>query len=501
MMRRRGLTTLFLYTLLSCSRNIQAHPPRLAATRAHEGLKTTRQTTAFCLCFGVNGGLCGSLGPSIFAFKSNTGLGNAAIGRAMALNRLAKLAGVFVWTAYARRLRAGMPTTLVLAAATAVAAACATSVYCMRSSGNALQLALILAGFCYGVTDTGVSQLTLWTHQNPRHQRTHVALLNAAYTVGCALTPALSAASLRLGIPAPRLEPGTCTLALPSCALLSLIKSCVRTPRGQGGSAYPCFIALAALSALTACALASTPFAGTVPPATTEVPAPACKVPARACKGRAPTSKRRAPASNRRSAAVSDAARARVMVGAMATVLFCVTGCEHGVGTWLPTLGARVGGIEPATMAAMASAYWSTIMIGRLGWAALSTLLSSGWPVLVVDAALMLLSSLLFTAFSSANSRGHEPRVAMLWSATLVLAIGFSSSLPCAWTLPAEANVQLTPVRLLAINLAGSAGEMAVPFLLGVAFERSHYGALGCGVAGLNIAILAVTLGAWLVVR
>ena len=39
--------------------------------------------------------------------------------------------------------------------------------------------------------------------------------------------------------------------------------------------------------------------------------------------------------------------------------------------------------------------------------------------------------------------------------------------------------MQLSPVRLLILNLSGSAGEMLMPFLIGFAFERGRYGALG----------------------
>jgi hypothetical protein len=41
----------------------------------------------------------------------------------------------------------------------------------------------------------------------------------------------------------------------------------------------------------------------------------------------------------------SEGVRSCVMITAMAAILFCVTGAEHAVATWLPTYGQRVGHI------------------------------------------------------------------------------------------------------------------------------------------------------------
>ena len=64
----------------------------------------------------------------------------------------------------------------VLTLSTAAAAACALVLYLMRSSGTALQSALAVAGFCYGLTDTGITQLTLWRFwDDAKTQRTQSA--------------------------------------------------------------------------------------------------------------------------------------------------------------------------------------------------------------------------------------------------------------------------------------------------------------------------------------
>ena len=106
----------------------------------------------------------------------------------------------------------------------------------------------------------------------------------------------------------------------------------------------------------------------------------------------------------------------------------------------------------------------------------------------------MLGSGVALIAFViGASRRGGVGSVPLLWAATLLMAIGFASSLPCAITLPSEVGVHVSPQRLLMMNLAGSAGECFAPFLLGAAFERGHYSALGGGVATLNLIVLSAT--------
>ena len=147
----------------------------------------------------------------------------------------------------------------------------------------------------------------------------------------------------------------------------------------------------------------------------------------------------------------------------------------------------------------------------------------------------MLLSSLCFVAFAELTS--HQEW--QLWAGALIMAAGFASSLPCAITMPSEAGVVITPVRpspscaprsrtsapglfrtecdaphgqcprpllsacppfdlsakgrLLAMNLAGSAGESIMPFIFGAAFERGWYGAFGITLGLLNLAVLSAT--------
>jgi|EP00966_Prymnesium_polylepis_P125704 hypothetical protein len=133
-----------------------------------------------------------------------------------------------------------------------------------------------------------------------------------------------------------------------------------------------------------------------------------------------------------------------------------------------------------------------------LAWAALSAVLASGWPVLCADGLAMLASGLVFTLYASGLAGRSTP---LLWLGTLLLSVGFASSLPCALTLPAEAGLTITPPRLLALNLAGSAGEMFIPFAISMLFGRGWYGAFGPVVVVLQLVVLGATGVAWAVSR
>ena len=413
-------------------------PQELARPKLDVSRGALHQTLVFSVGGAVNGGLVGGFGPCLHAIAESTGLSQEALGRAVFLNRLAKLFGTVLSTAYLERVSRGAPAHItpqhLLASCLAAFAACAFTLSWARSSALALHVALIVCGLCYGATDNTFTQLALWRVRTAREQRYHVALLNAGFTTGAVVAPAVVAGSLR-----------------------------------AGGSVYLCFHVLTALATLAAIALLASPHVGV---------------------SAAPVAR---PAQTRHE---PESARARTVIGCMALVLMSVTGCEHTVATWLPTFGIRLGRVQPATMALMASSYWATICAGRLGWAALAALVPSGWPVLGLDGLTMLVAGVLYIAYA-AGVRA----TALLWAATVLLALGFASSLPCAMTLPAEAGLAITPARLLALNLAGSVGEMLFPVFISLLFGRGRYGGFGFVVATLQLVVLSATGFAWATVR
>ena len=86
---------------------------------------------------------------------------------------------------------------LMVAACTLLSALCSASIARFTESPLIFQLALAVSGFVYGVTDNGVTMLTLWRWaHNSWRQRVDVAMLNAGFTIGALLTPMLVAVTM-----------------------------------------------------------------------------------------------------------------------------------------------------------------------------------------------------------------------------------------------------------------------------------------------------------------
>ena len=370
------MTAALLCLLLSSRSSVngaQSRGPRLLGT-------AKRQTLILSLSTAVNGGLVGSVGPCLHAMQASTGLDPEMLGRSVLFNRLLKLLGTLVCTVYMRSLQREQlfrfPPHWVLATCMGIASVACTGIYGMRSNAAVLQFALMICGLIYGFTDTAVTQLTLWSVTDPREQRTHVAILNAGFTLGAVIAPAVVAASLT-----------------------------------AGGSAYICFIVLASLAALAAVSAMSVESPSIY--RTRCCPAPAQNAKNVTTRNVSPSNHGQAPSQP------AESKHARLIVAAMMVVLACVTGCEHSAANYLPTYGQQVGGIAPCVMAMMASTYWAMISVGRFAWAALSATVPSGWPVLFLDGTAMLLGGICFVGFYV------SPRhTALLWAGTAILGAG-----------------------------------------------------------------------------
>ena len=429
------------------------------------------QMVAFGLANAVNGGLVGAAGPSMHEIGVMTGMSSAELGTTVMLNRVAKLGGSFIWMAYARSIEDGRAIAqprLMLAAASATCSMCALLLATHRTSEAVLRGALIAAGLAYGFSDSGMTLLTVWANRLPSQQRTQVALLNLGFTVGALLSPAAIATALHMG--------GTVYVGFYTVGGLGALTTffylvCER---------LPCLSPPAAISRGSEREGVADMDGSTSPGRRTPPPGASLVYPAGACLGE------------------------RIVILTMTAVLFCVTGCEHAMATWLPSFGHHVGGIEHSEMAVMSAAFWSTICFGRLLWAAISPKLTSGFPALAFDGALMLLSALLIADFGRralVATLGGARNSLQLWVGTVGLGFGCSSSLPCAITLPAEAKVELTPLRLLVLNLAGSAGETLLPFLIGLAFEQRRYSVLGSALVLMELFVVSCTAAAWRAAR
>ena len=271
--------------------------------------------STYFLLMAINGAMVGALGPSLSQIAKATGLHDDQLGRFVLQNRLCKLAGTLVWCGYARHLQrpraVGRPHAvfaglLLLTAASAVCIARATTPF-------AVQFGLVSWGLAYGITDSGVTSLTVWRWVNDnRRRRVDLALLNSGFTVGAMLAPILVAASLR--------------------------------SHARGWA----FDAVAVVCCLVSAAFYFQPDVAI------------------------PTFPEQDPSRQRPSAAAADGGgggrgggswrltRRRAFelafIGSMSIVSAAITGCEHGLGTWLPAFGIEEGRLSPQRMAVSATA-------------------------------------------------------------------------------------------------------------------------------------------------
>ncbi len=438
-----------------------------------------RQSLIFCLGSAVNGALCSIVGPSLKQFHESTGLSEAGLANVVLVNKSCKFLGSIALRQWAEALqarRALVSPGILLALCACVISLCSLLLATVRSSPAVLYLCLAAPGAAYGIADAAFVQLTVWANKHPEGKRVHVALLNVGFTIGALIAPAVLATALRTGRTTYvgfYFLSGTAACVAP--LLLSTVEPDLRTH---------------AATAAHTVAVASSPLPG------------------------------------KAEALSLSQSRAIIMVGLMAVVLFATTGTEHATATWLPTYGHEAGGLEMEEMASMSSAFWGMIALSRILWVFVAGIVTSGFPALLFDGLLMLLGSLLITDWQwqfvsrlwskvpkptqgtatavagrllSSAVESHAARSsssAQLWAGATCLGFGCSTYV-VAITLPSEARVELTPTRLLVLNLAGSAGEMLPPFLVGLCFERKLFGALGLLSSVLTAAICVATLAAW----
>jgi len=437
----------------------------------------TTVSWVYCVIMAINGGVVGAFGPSLEMLERMTGLNQAVLGAAVLQNRVAKLLGTVVWGLYASRLglRAPLAPHFVMSASLlCTAISCAT--IGVTSSGVVLQAMMLLSGFMYGITDSACNLMIMWVWEPGRWQRTYVAVLNAMFTAGALLTPIMVAASLHY------LE----------------------------GRVWPAFHALSATSIAVAVGLPllHSPRCNTPPP---EVPSHAnacheCTEMAAVAEGAPspPTSSdgglRAAPSTaskSRRVKALPPVAesvmftcltREAVAMGAMCCLCFFANGCEHTVATWLSAYGVERRGASEETMAIMTSNFWTAMSAGRAGWACVSALVPSAWPVLFLNTSLCVASTMCMMIRSKTS----------LWVGAIGIGFGVSSSFPAAITLPGEMEIEMKPRMMTCLQLFASCGEMFCPFLLGVAFQFKYYFLFGGLMLAWQVFVLVLLFFAWL---
>ena len=83
--------------------------PVKAVQNLHPQMFIAGQLLVFCAANALNGGLIGAIGPTLPDMQAHTGMGTSLLGRAVTINRIAKLVGSLVWMAFAKSIEAGHP--------------------------------------------------------------------------------------------------------------------------------------------------------------------------------------------------------------------------------------------------------------------------------------------------------------------------------------------------------------------------------------------------------
>ena len=318
--------------------------PLLRRARPPESLRRSRPIgrrrcdnptlVIYFLVMAVNGGLIGALGPSLAQIGRATGLHDASLATFVFLNRLCKLLGTFIWCAYARTLQRPSGWARPNAAFAGLMFVTASAAVALGSASRPafVALALLAWGLAYGITDSGVTSLTVWRWgANQRRCRIDVAMLNAGFTVGALLSPALVAASLRYGggrwafhvVALVAALTGSWLCMQPRMALPICPRTSTSEADGAGG-------------------------AGGRSPAVGQAP-----VAPRAMLGYEQGMRLRQQRARQ--------SYERCFILAMAVVLASITACEHGLATWLSPYGIEVGELSAQQMALMASIYWGVM--------------------------------------------------------------------------------------------------------------------------------------------
>jgi len=463
----------------------------------------------------VNGMIVAAIGPSLQTLSAATGMSQQHLNSVIIHNRFAKIVGLLVWTCYANnvgRVR-WLPPRFFMAGCLAVMALAAATLTQLRSSRVALHGALVAMGLAYGISDTGLYQLSLWGSSSDRARRAAFAIVASGFTMGAFLSPMVIAASTSTS------SLGGAYVAYAALALLATLSALglacagpMHRPTEDEASTAADVEMTEALVGKTersekrdgACASARDEHAdllplfrhmttsqlrralrdatGTLPPHVTVESASTREELLALCEAHLShlsqankTVEEAAAFTPAFTLPYTDGRRAQLVTACISVVLFCITSSEHAIATWLPFFGARVGSVDESTMAAISAAYWGAIALGRVCWSALASRQQTAWPVLLFDLLLMLASSALFVVYAAGGGRATW----MLWVGSVGMGLGIASAFPSAMVLPEEAQVTLTPNVLMALSLMGSRGEMTGPAVLGHAFATSWWNALG----------------------
>ena len=159
-------------------------------------------------------------------------------------------------------------------------------------------------------------------------------------------------------------------------------------------------------------------------------------------------------------------------------------------------LAGSLARLSEERMAFMSSVYWGVMCAGRVGWAIISGMITSTWPMLFFDVIMCLLGATMILLCGVVDSRGQmfEP---ILWVSAVGVGLGVASALPCVYSLPPEAQVPMTPLSMAMLNAMATVGEIFFPYVIGLAFGQKAFWVLGSLMSGSMGVALVMAVCAW----
>lgn len=162
------------------------------------------------------------------------------------------------------------------------------------------------------------------------------------------------------------------------------------------------------------------------------------------------------------------------------------TGLESSVAIWAYSYLTLERGVDPAVAGALASGYWLTLVVGRLGFGRLAERLGA-WPVLGIASAVLLAAAVLI----------NSPHPVAAMTAVVLFGLGCAPVYPLLILTTAQRTSPAVADRVIGLQAAASSvGAAILPGLLGLALDHdARWFALGLALLSLLIAGLLRLIG------
>lgn len=466
----------------------------MSVTSIRAALSTpTATATVYCLCFVALGAGIAVAGPSILQFSIATGESVNKVGYILGLRSLAYLAGGFMGFLFDSKI----PGHYLLSGGLAVGGIATLLTPFARSLG-ALAACLIVQGFFLCVIDAGTTVMLLWLMEGDPWMSVWLQSLHFCFAAGAFLAPlalraSAAAAIARVGVgssTADRGDGAEVLVEVPGaydaawyavgcfCGVCALVLFfCLPPARRRKGDAERAAEMVAAVAADEKEASVGAQWDRAILASSGAV---ADGWDTAACDASVVLGAASAAAASPNDAAnvevttpCADAATSTVdaptlrsvqrqawsVVINVSTLFSFYVGCEVGFGLFLTAFAVIALGMPEGDAQYLTSAYWGSIMVGRLIAIPLSTKLKASTMLTLDIVGIQVFFALLVLLIVSGGAaRG-------VWVAIVLFGLSMASVYPTSVTL-LEGFVPLEGKHSTSLVIGGSAGEWIFPFCI-----------------------------------